>query len=231
MVAGLLVGLPLLVSPPVRASFIPVFNPNQSNPSAGTFVYSGSFTNTANTDPTSPGFGQAVEQLSPYSQIPPQASAAGQTGSFFTIYDLPGTVMVTLNPAFTGMFAVATLTTGTTPPNITPNPADQPATNVTVAYTGLTDTTLAGRTFANLITIQISPTTGLSTTNNGQYSFQTGAGPGNTQPLNTPIKGISNNLVVPTVGAVPEPASVVMMSFGGLGVGALTLFFRRKATA
>src|SRR4051794_18391086 len=54
MIAGLLVGLPLLVSPPVRASFIPIFNPSTSNPSAGTFVYTGSFTNSPNNDPTDP---------------------------------------------------------------------------------------------------------------------------------------------------------------------------------
>jgi len=233
MIAGLLVGLPLLVSPPVRASFIPIFNPSTSNPSAGTFVYTGSFTNSPNNDPTDPlRNGKPVEQLSPFTPAPPGPSAAGATGSFFTIYDLPALSMVTIDPAFTGLFNFVTLTTGTTPANVTPNPADNPAmTNVTVYYTGTTNTSLNGATFANLLKIQVAPTVVVGINTNGQFSYQTGASTGNTQPLDTPLRSISNNLFVPAIGAVPEPASVVMMSFGGLGVGALALFFRRKAEA
>jgi len=229
MVAGLLVGLPLLVTPMARADFQPVF---ASNPTPTTFIYNGQFNTSNSTDN-----GMSVQELNPYTgAIPPGTTSTGadNEGSFFTIYDIPNLQSATVNlPGFTAF----TRTVGTTPPGITPIPADSPTlTNVTVIYTGVgvappvIVTTPTG--FPGLLTITLTSAAGITfnaNVKNGAFSDQVGTGPGD-PPAGRVIAG-RGPLQVPALGAVPEPASVVMMSFGGLGVGALSLFFRRKASA
>jgi len=234
MVAGLLVGLPLLVSPPARADFNPVYDAALSTPATGKYVYDAVFL-------TGPGDnGMAAQILAPYAGArPPGATSTGAPGegSFLTIYDIPNASTITLGGTNASQFAFFTQTTGTTPPGVTPIPPDSTLTNVTVIYNGPTlplPPSVMGTTFTGLIQIQLASTAGISfnpNSPNGAFSNQDEFGPGNPTLQGTIVAG-RGMIPIPTLGAaaVPEPASVVMMSFGGLGVGALALFFRRKAS-
>jgi len=238
MIAGLLVGLPLLMTPTTRADFAPFLSSGTGT--GTTFIYSASFNNALNSA-VNPPTGAPVQQLSPYSgnftptgttgatlpgQFPVPAAAPG---SFFTIYDIPN-----LSSAMVNLpnFRVATQTLGLTsqqPPGSPPNPTDSSTlTNVTVISTGPAINNPAGMLFSNLLTITTTTAPG-GLNLNGVQTNQVGSDAGTTslQP-NTPITA-QGPVTIP--GAVPEPASVVMMSFGGLGVGALSLFLRRKASA
>ena len=95
--------------------------------------------------------------------------------------------------------------TGTAPP-------DGPLPNVTLTYTG--PTLLANTDFTDALTITTSGNATLIN-NLGNYSDELEKGPGTTQQGTK----IGDNSFVPIPG-VPEPASVVMMGIGGLGVGA-----------
>jgi hypothetical protein len=240
MVAGLLVGLPLLMSPLARADFVPSLDTATSTSTS--FVYTANFNNTLSASPAGPAL-----QLSPYAgtftpvgPAPPSLATvpgqfptpAGATGSFLTIYDIPNISMVAVNPIFASIFRVSTQALGLTsqqPAGAPPNPTDSPAlTNVTLIYTGPTITSITGATFADVLTITTSAPAGVNP--NGVQTNQVGSFTGTALPPNTPITA-QGPVGIPGAGAVPEPASVVMMSFGGLGVGALALFYRRKASA
>jgi hypothetical protein len=234
MVAGLLVGLPLLMTPLARADFVPSLDTTTST--ATVFNYTANFNNTLSASPAGPAL-----QLSPYAgtftptgtsgaTLPGQFPVpAGATGSFFTIYDIPNIVSATANLP---NFRVATQNLGLTsqqPPGAAPNPTDSPTlTNVTLIYTGPTITSITGATFLDVLSITVGAPAGRNV--NGVQTNQVGSFTGTALPDNTPITA-QGPVTVPGAGAVPEPASVVMMSFGGLGVGALALFYRRKASA
>ena len=204
-IAGLLGALALLVAVPARADFEIIYDAALSNPGAGTFTYDGFFNNTANT-----ANGLPNELLT--------------TGSFGTVYDIPGLTGFQLNSAFTGSFDISSAATGKTAVQTGPNDTAL-LPNVTVTWKLKESLTSPnGTTFVGLFTV----TSSFHFINeDGQYTGQLTKGPGATGVSGLP-SGSIGKLVIP---GVPEPASVVMMGIGTLGVGALTLFRRRNISA
>ena len=148
----------------------------------------------------------ATSQVIPPSGPPPLATQQLPAGSFLTIYDIPNLVSATAVGPFTVSIQNPGITaTGTAPP-------DGPLPNVTLTYTG--PTLLANTDFTDALTITTSGNATLIN-NLGNYSDELEKGPGTTQQGTK----IGDNSFVPIPG-VPEPASVVMMGIGGLGVGA-----------
>ena len=187
-IAGLLGALALLVAVPARADFEIIYDAALSNPGAGTFTYDGFFNNTATN-------GLPNELLT--------------TGSFGTVYDIPGLTGFQINPTFTGTWAASSAATGQTAFRTVPTDTALP--NVTVTYTGPTLTSPNGSTFIGLLTV----TSDFHFLNAlGEYTGQLTKGPGATG-VNGQLSGAIGKLVIP---GVPEPASVVMMGIGTLGV-------------
>ena len=186
-----------MVAAPARANFVPTFDSATS--SGNTFNYTVQFATSLQIPPSGP---------------PPLAGLQLPAGSFLTIYDIPNLVSATVAPAFTGMFTVSIQNTGITATGT--KPMDGPLPNVTLTYIDTKNTLIESKEFKDALTIT---TSGNSTnfTTVGNYTDQLEKGPFALSQQGTLVGDISS---VPIPG-VPEPASVVMMGIGGLGVGAV----------
>ncbi len=194
--AGLVAGFASVGAGEAKASFIATFT-NQSN---GAFNYILNFAAT----PTGNAAGTS-EQL--------------VTGNSVTIYDFnTGTAgampVVTLTGMAAANFTVSESLLTTPPAGTVPLTGDSADLyNVTFTYNGASGSPLTTSTSFTGISIATSLT--------GQvFGSTTGS---DQKPNGTPV-GTSANVIVPT-NAVPEPASIAMLSLGGLCVAAL----RRKS--
>ncbi len=178
-----------------RADFELIYEPTPNNGAAaapGTFVYSAAF----NTQPD-PGTGQPAETLT--------------TGSFVTLYDVPGLLNFTLNSAFASQFTLTEQLLGVTPA-FTGAPDSATIPNLTLTYIGsspLSTSTIFTNVFS--LTSQFTGTApGV-----GFFAGQDTKGSGFS--AGSPIGAIGR--ITQPAAATPEPASLVMLSLGLVGAG------------
>ncbi len=192
-IAGLLASA-VMGSGQARADFELIYEPTPFNGMAaapGTFVYSAAF----NTQ-IDGGTGQPAESLT--------------SGSFVTLYDFPGLLTSRLNDGFGSLFTLTQQNLGTNPVfTAAPDSATLP--NFTLTYNG--PTLSASTTFTNVFTL----TSTLTGTAPGAGFFGgqdvKASGPSNGSPI-----GSIGRITMPSA-AVPEPASLALVSVGLAAVG------------
>ena len=190
-----------------NASLIPTLSSETPAGPNFTFSYSATVTADERLDPnatngvTCPGPGNTLVQCNP-------------TGTFFTIYDIPGFVSATVLPPF---WSMSTQLVGITPSTINGGAFDSPTiTNVTFMYTGAT---VLGS--ANFTGFQIvSADSGVNTS--GHFASQSTNNIGTDAGTTNQVSG---SVAVPQA-TVPEPDSLILM---GLGAASILLGSRRRA--
>ncbi len=185
-----------------RADFELIYEPTPNNGAAaapGTFVYSAAFNTQLDA-----GTGQPAETLT--------------SGSFVTLYDVPGLINFALDPAFASRFTLTSQSTGMTPSGIAP--PDSSAPNLTLVYNGPTLSTTTFFTNVFSLTSQFTGTAPGAGYFSGQDTKGTGPSAGSS------IGSIGR--ITQPAAATPEPASLVMLAIGLVGVGA-TYRSRRRA--
>ena len=171
-----------------RAGFVNVLEDGTSDIPNGVFVYQVDFNTQIDT-----GSGSPVEVATP--------------GDFTTMYDLPGLISATLNPAYAAQFTLTTQISGVTPANVLPT--DGPLTNVTLTYIGATLT--SSQQYVDALTI-VSAFTAINP--QGQFTAQSTKGFG----LDAGMKiGSIGSVSIPR--SVPEPAALALLLIGGVAVG------------
>jgi len=192
-----------------NASLIPSLTSETSSGGNFVFAYSASVSALETLDPaatngvTCPGPGNTLVLCNP-------------TGTFFTIYDIPGFVSAATTASG---WAVTTQFVGTTPSTINATPFDSPTvTNVTFTYTGPVTpglVTIPGFTITSVDSAE---------NNNGHFSSQ------DTQNFG-PDAGTTNQLdgsVTVPQATVPEPDTLILM---GAGLALAAAGIRRRSRA
>ncbi len=185
-----------------RADFELIYEPTPFNGLAatpGTFVYSAAFNTQLDT-----GTGQPAESLIP--------------GSFVTLYDFPGLLTSRLNDGFASIFSLTQQNVGVNPAfTAAPDSATLP--NFTLTYTGPTLTT--NTLFTNVFTLTSSLTG--TAPGSGFFGGQDvkATGPSAGSPL-----GSVGRITQPSA-AVPEPASLAMLTLGLAAAGFVARSGRR----
>lgn len=177
-----------------RADFELIYEPTPFNGLAaapGTFVYSAAFNTQIDA-----GTGSPAETLT--------------AGSFVTLYDFPGLITSKLLDGFGSEFTLTQQNLGASP-LFTSAPDSATLPNFTLTYTG--PTLSASITFTNVFTL----TSSLTGTSPGSGFFAgqdtKGSGPSTGSPI-----GSVGRITMPS-GAVPEPASMMMLGTGLVAAG------------
>ncbi len=139
-------------------------------------------------------------------------------GEFGTIYDIGPVTIVSMSSALTADFTFLAQT-ATNSPAFHTTPVDTALLNLRYMFNGTT--TVPGSTDLGDFTVfSTAPPSSVSGFADGQAAVaSTGLPTGNIQPV-----------VIPAVGGVPEPASIILMGSGLLGLGFIGRSrLRRKA--